>query len=86
MYRSSIGVYRRVETLSSAPDSVGLMIKNNLMADLPSRTKSYSDYTGMVVPPCGSFQERFIVSRDAVGPPWMSTEGLGKARSGAKLT
>ncbi|TFK21699.1 poly(A) polymerase Cid14 [Coprinopsis marcescibilis] len=45
----------------------GRMLKENIMAGLPSRMKSYNDYVGEVVPPCGEFAPRSA----SITPPWM---------------
>jgi len=77
---------RSVERRGSTEILVGIMIKNNLMAGLPSKTKTYSDYTGMVIPPCGAFRERGFGLRDIAPPPWMLEEEEMKERFGGSLS
>ncbi|KAF8881671.1 hypothetical protein CPB84DRAFT_1687057 [Gymnopilus junonius] len=49
--------------------SVGVRLKENLMAGLPTRTKSEDDYTGIPIPPCGDFAKTNSSSR----PPWLQS-------------
>ncbi|KAH6905154.1 poly(A) polymerase Cid14 [Coprinopsis sp. MPI-PUGE-AT-0042] len=52
--------------------SVGQMLKENLMNGQPSRTKSYTDYKGLVIPPCGEFA--LPLGSAMSSPPWKTTK------------
>lgn len=49
---------------------LGGQIKVNLMAGLPTRTKSGGDYTGEKIPPCGEFVNSRN-PRSILRPPWL---------------
>ncbi|EAU83596.2 PAP associated domain containing 5 [Coprinopsis cinerea okayama7 len=49
---------------------LGQTLRDNIIAGVPTRTKAYSDYTGLPVPPCGDFAPR---STSINAPPWMPT-------------
>ncbi|TEB18684.1 poly(A) polymerase Cid14 [Coprinellus micaceus] len=51
--------------------SVGAMLKENIMDGRPSRMKSYSDYEGLVIPPCGDFTPHISITTRS---PWMPVD------------
>ncbi|TFK21698.1 poly(A) polymerase Cid14 [Coprinopsis marcescibilis] len=50
---------------------LGIMLRENIMAGLPSRMKAYKDYMGLGVPPCGEYAPK-PTSIDP--PPWMPAQ------------
>jgi len=49
---------------------LGARIKANLMAGLPTRSKSEGDYTGEKIPPSGDYVNT-TNPRSIIRPPWL---------------